>query len=210
MVDHQTNDNLIITWLSSSVINDQDLILLKNLGSDVHTFDYADSFADFVTNLIDQQKTIWIVSDSMWQSAISLLHDVVKIHSIYIHNNNEDIYEEMVSQFEKVKGVFADLSCIRDAIEKSLLKAERESFSISVFRQDSFDPLSGENTRNRLDSSFMFSQILKSIILKTEFGQEEKQQLLDYLRTRYANNTVTLGVIDEFEYKYSQHSPAWW
>jgi hypothetical protein len=192
------------------VINDQDLILLKNLGSDVHTFDYADSFADFVTNLIDPQKTIWIVCDSMWQSAIPLLHDVVKIHSIYIHSTNEDIYEEIVFQFEKVKGVFADLSCIRDAIEKSLLKAERESFSISVFRQDSFDPLSGENTRNRLDSSFMFSQILKSIILKTEFGQEEKQQLLDYLRTRYANNTVTLGVIDEFEYKYSQHSPAWW
>jgi hypothetical protein len=193
MVDHQTNDNLIITWLSSSVINDQDLILLKNLGSDVHTFDYADSFADFVTNLIDQQKTIWIVSDSLWQSAIPLLHDVVKIHSIYIHSTNEDIYEEMVSQsqFEKVKGVFADLSSIRDVIEKNLLKAERESFSISVFRQDSFDSLSDENTRNRLDSSFMFSQILKNIILKTEFEEKEKQQLLDYLRTRYADNTVT-------------------
>jgi hypothetical protein len=79
-----------------------------------------------------------------------------------------------------------------------------------VFREDSFDPLSGGNARNRLDPSFMFSQILKNIILKTEFGQKEKQQLLDYLRARYADNTVTLGVIDEFEYKYNQHSPAWW
>jgi hypothetical protein len=56
----------------------------------------------------------------------------------------------------------------------------------------------------------MFSQILKNIILKTEFEQKEKQQLFDYLRTRYVDNTVTLRVIDEFELEYSRHCPAWW
>jgi hypothetical protein len=210
MVDYQTNDSLIITWLTSSVISAQDSLLLKNIISNVQIFECADSFADFITNLTNQQKVIWIVSNSIAINTVSLLNDLPQIHSIYIHKMNQDNYNELFYKYDKVIGVFIDIESIRNEIEKNLLKIERESVSISMFYQNSFDSLSEENNSKKLDSSFMFTQLLKNIILRTKFEQKEKKQLFDYLRTRCADNIVTLDIINQFEYTYTQHSPAWW
>jgi hypothetical protein len=210
MVDYQTNDSLIITWLTSSVISAQDSLLLKNIISNVQIFECADSFADFITNLTNHQKVIWIVSNSIAINTVSLLNDLPQIHSIYIHKMNQDNYNELFYKYDKVIGVFIDIESIRNEIEKNLLKIERESVSISMFYQNSFDSLSEENNSKKLDSSFMFTQLLKNIILRTKFEQKEKKQLFDYLRTRCADNIVTLDIINQFEYTYTQHSPAWW
>ena len=210
MVDYQTNDGLIITWLTSSIIDAEDLFILKNVISDVRTFESVDSFADFITDMLPQQKVIWIISNSSALSIITVLHDFPVIHSIYIHNTNENNFNKQFYQYRKVIGIFIDIQSIRDALNKNLMKIEKESTSISTLYYNSFDSLSEQSNSKKLDSSFMFTRVLKKIILKTNFEQKEKKQLLDYLRNRYADNTATLNVINEFECTYTQHSPAWW
>lgn len=207
---YQTNGDWSIIWLTPCPINDEDLSLLKTLTNTILTYECSDYCVDFISDLTNYHRVIWIVSDPNGYVTIPLVHDLPQIHSIYIHSSNYELYTELAIRFLKIKAVFSELLQIAEMIEKFLIKMEKECASTSIWYDDFLNAWSSKTKRDMLDSSFMLSQILKKIILKTNFEQKDKQQLIKYLRSRYVDNAAALRVIEEFDLTYNQHSPAWW
>jgi hypothetical protein len=56
----------------------------------------------------------------------------------------------------------------------------------------------------------MYSQLLKGIILESEYTDKIKNELVDFCREQYAGNNDKLNIIDKFDPKYSLPSPIWW
>jgi tetratricopeptide (TPR) repeat protein len=64
---------------------------------------------------------------------------------------------------------------------------------------------------NQLDSSFMYSVLLKEILLELEDDDETaKQDFVDYCRYEHAEDAITLRTIDRFEHDYCQDRVIYW
>ncbi|CAF0927796.1 unnamed protein product [Adineta steineri] len=71
-------------------------------------------------------------------------------------------------------------------------------------------PMSPQLNIDTLDQSFMYSQLVKEIILDIEYNTNAKKELVDFCRLHYAGNTRELEIINEFEKHYDDPSPIWW
>jgi hypothetical protein len=78
--------------------------------------------------------------------------------------------------------------------------------SVSMSFVQMIDGASNEN----LDQSFMYTQILKEILLTINFQQEHIDELLTYCREQYVGNSAELKNVNKIEKEYYRHQPIWW
>ncbi|CAF3782308.1 unnamed protein product [Rotaria sp. Silwood1] len=64
--------------------------------------------------------------------------------------------------------------------------------------------------QNEIDSSFMYTQLLKEILIEMKYDVTAKKQFIDYIHNFYANNQIQLNAINEFKHTYEHYSPIWW
>ncbi|CAF3027362.1 unnamed protein product [Rotaria sp. Silwood2] len=89
------------------------------------------------------------------------------------------------------------------------LKQDLRQFNSNLTPISIIKPSSSTN-RDELDQSFMYSQLLKEIILDIPYDDKAKQEYVDFCRIQYANNHTQIKVINEFEEKYQPSSSIWW
>jgi tetratricopeptide (TPR) repeat protein len=63
---------------------------------------------------------------------------------------------------------------------------------------------------DQLDPSFMYTQIMKEILLTIEFEQPHIEEFIIYCRDVLANNPGQLQHVDKLERKYRDQTPIWW
>jgi hypothetical protein len=202
-------DTLAVICLTSTSVDINEFYQLEQFThNEVYQLTDADLFADFITNFTNKKRFFWIVDGTFCRNAIPLLHDIPQVHSIYVLDRIPDT--EWLSKYSKIKGAFSSPSSIRNAIEEQLRETERGLVTISIFDSTSIDYSSRVIDINQLDPIFMYSQLLKYIILDMDFNQREKEQLFSFLRSHHAANVVTLNMITTFEQDYARYSPVRW
>ena len=70
----------------------------------------------------------------------------------------------------------------------------------------SFDDISNLNF-DQIDQSFMYTQLLKDILLDTKYDEDSLKNFVNYCRK---NNFGESNNIDKFEREYHNHLPIWW
>jgi hypothetical protein len=72
--------------------------------------------------------------------------------------------------------------------------------------------MEGASNRNldELDQFFMYTQILKEILLTIDFEQEHIKEFLTYYCKQLAGNSIKLKNVDKLEKEYNHHQPIWW
>ena len=198
--------NYILIWLYSDRddVNDllNSIIQLQRIVNTINIFADVDQCIDFLTD-IKEEKILMIMSDKYGQNLVSIVHDIHQIHSIYILGKTELQRE----QWPKVKGIFTASSPICQALKQDTHNCDQDSISIS------FVPINNGKTSQNLDQlnpTFMYTQILKEILVTIAFNDEHIKDFARYYRGNFANNTIQLNNIDEFERNYKNHSPIWW
>lgn len=199
-------ENSIIVFLNSSNqwldnTNDSFVSQLRSVVNTVEIFTDLNLLADFITS-IQHEKVFCIVSDIEGKLIVPLLHEVSSLNSFYILS--DDTMQAWIRNYRKVKGIFHDINSICNHMKNAVKEVEQNMSSISVL---------GDSTRmdlNQLSPSFMYSQLLKDIILNTNFTNESKSEFIEYCRTGYQNNRVALDTIEQFSKEYLGHSPVWW
>jgi hypothetical protein len=89
-------------------------------------------------------------------------------------------------------------------LKRDIRKFETNSISISILPENpmiNFD---------ELDQSFMYSQILKEIIIDIKYDEKTKQNFVNFCRGQYSDNDIQLNIVNTFERDYELHSPIWW
>ncbi len=110
----------------------------------------------------------------------------------------------MIKKWTKVKGVFIDISFICVQLKRDIQQCEQTLTPIGIVSASSAIDL------HELDPSFMYSQLLKEILLKMEHSERVKQEFVNFLRVWYHENHAQLHTIDKFERDYDRSSPIWW
>jgi tetratricopeptide (TPR) repeat protein len=210
-IDMRMVQNFLLIWLDNNIDDNSadchnTITQLQCAVNSIYTFTNADQCVDFLTNIYNENACM-IISGTMCQNIVPLIHNMTQLHTIFILCQDETAHEQWANDWFKIKGVFTEISPLCEALKQATQQCEQNATPISFM--DTSDDLSKKNL-DQLDSSFMYTQILKEILLTIKFDQKHMKEFIDYCREQFDGNSRELNNIEKLETKYRDETPIWW
>jgi tetratricopeptide (TPR) repeat protein len=204
--------NVLLIWLDTNIHNKIEdcpntVTQLCQTVNIIHKFTDVDPCIDFLTDSYNE-KVIMVISRPLCQEMMPLIHDIAQLHTIFVTCSNENIHEQWAKEWPKIKGFFTEIPTMCEALKQASQQCEHHSISMSLEATNTGDTSS--KTLNRLDPSFMYTQILKEILLTIKFEQKHIKQYSDYCRENFAREGHELKHVDKFEREYHNKTPIGW
>jgi tetratricopeptide (TPR) repeat protein len=206
------SQNFSLVWLDANIdeINNPDchntIIELRHFVKTICTFADEKLCIKFLMSIRNGTAAM-IVSGSLGQSIMSHVHDISQLTAIYVFCRDKSKHEHWVTNWSKIKGVFTDVSDICNALIQSIPQGDQDSSPVSFV---SMNNTTSTANFTQLDQSFMYTQILKEILLDINFSEVPIKEFISYCRNHFANNKKELDYIKKLEHEYRQHTPIWW
>ncbi|CAF1539994.1 unnamed protein product [Adineta steineri] len=198
--------NVLLIWLDSNIdeTNDdcQDTITkLQCVVNDINTFTDGDQCIEFIEAAIDN-KVCMIISGSLEQHIVARVHNMSQVDSIFIFCDNQKHHEQWVKHWPKINGVFTDITFVCEALKVAAYQCEQNAIPMSFV---------GTNKKlDQLDPSFMYTQIIKEILLTITFKQDHIQDYLTYCRDTFEGNKKQIENIKRLEDEYHNKTSIYW
>ena len=141
------------------------------------------------------------------QQIVPRVHTMSQVDSIFIFCGNRKYHEQWAKDWSKIKGVFTEIKPICEALKQAAQQCEQSAISISIMGTG------GDTTKknlDQLDPSFMYTQIMKEILLTIKFEQQHMDEFIQHCREVLAKNEGELKNVDQLARKYREKTPIWW
>jgi len=205
----RTFEKFRVIWLDSNIDkitynNYVDIInQLEQVVNIVNPFTNIAECIDLITD-VKNEKIFMIISETFSQVILNpVIQDNHQVHYIYIFPGNNDQHK----QLPKVKDVYKDITSVCQAIKLAIREFDRNSISISYVNTNY--QIWRENL-NELDQSFMYTQILKKILLTIDFKPKHISEFTEFCCKQVADNNVELRKVEKLEKDYNYYKPSWW
>ncbi|CAF1417012.1 unnamed protein product, partial [Adineta ricciae] len=197
---------ILVVWLDTHIYSSnpdyQNAIThLQYVVNDIYTFTDNDECIDFILTLTDTNVCL-ITSGSLGQLILPCIHDISKIDSIFIFCDDQNRHEQWAKHWCKVKSVSIDIIHICEQLTKIIRRYELTAIPMSFVQ-------SGKRL-DRLEPSFMYTKIIKEILLTIQFEDKHIKQFVKYCCDNFVDTEVDRKKVKELEDKYHQHTPIWW
>ncbi|CAF1475063.1 unnamed protein product [Adineta steineri] len=202
----QRMQNVLLIWLNNNIENNNadcnDTIKqLKRVVNNINTFTNDQQCVEFIQT-ITNNKACMIVSGSLGKHIVPHVHDISQVDTIFIFSNNQEWDKQWAKEWPKIKGVFTDITSICEALRQTAYQCEQNAISISF--------VASNKKLDQLDPSFMYTQILKEILLTIDFEDKHIKEFITYCREAFVENEYELQNIEEFERDYHDRTPIWY
>ncbi|CAF0970995.1 unnamed protein product [Adineta steineri] len=205
-INIQQMQNDLLIWLDSNIDETNDdcqntITKLRCIVNDINTFIDGNQCFEFIQTVVDK-KLCMIISGSLGQYIVPRVHNMSQVDSIFIFCGNKKYHEQWTKDWPKIKGVFTDITPISDALKSAAHQCEQNAIPMSFV---------GTNKKlDQLDPSFMYTQIIKEILLIIKFGQKHIQDYFDYCRDVFVENEEEIVNIKRLEDEYHNKKPIYW
>ncbi|CAF1388399.1 unnamed protein product [Adineta steineri] len=181
-------ENVFLIWLNNNINeNNADcnntIKQLKRVTNNINTFTDGEECIEFIQT-INNNKVYMIVSESLGKYIVRHVHDMSQVDTIFIFCNNQECHQQWATEWPKIKGVFTDIISICEALKQTTHQYEQNAISISF--------VASNKTLDQLDPSFMYTQILKEILLTIDFQDKHINQFIIYCREAFVENSYDL------------------
>ena len=193
-------DDIIIVWLHENHQNILSKFNFRQLVDSIQTFSNENLCEHYLKNEInDKQRVFLIISDRFAEEFLPRIHHLSPIESIYLFSPNENRYEFLSIKYSKLnENIFSKISELNQKLKQDLDHCQNDLIKIDLTHDQS----------NKLEPSFMYSQLLKETLINIEYDQNSKKSFVDYcLQHSYPDQ---IEIIQEFADDYEKHSPIWW
>ena len=209
--DARIVQNFHLVWLDGNIDEKKNdfcnsITKLREVVNTVHTFTDIGECIDFI-NTVQEERAFLISSGALGQTTVPVIHDKPQVNTIYIFCRNKARHEQWAKDWTKVAGVYTNILPICAALKQAAHDFDHNSISISFAPKS--DGAVNEN-QDTLDCSFMYTQILKEILLTIDFEQVHFKNFLTFCRERFVGNPKELKNVDLIEKDYRRHEPIWW
>ncbi|CAF0819423.1 unnamed protein product [Adineta steineri] len=202
----QRMQNVLLIWLDNNINeNNADcsntIKQLKRVVNNINTFTNGDQCVEFIQT-INNNKVCMIVSGSLGKHIVPHVHDMSQVDTIFIFCNNQEWHKQWAKEWPKIKGVFTDITSICEALKQTAHQCEQNAISISF--------VASNKKLDQLDPSFMYTQILKEILLNINFEDNHFKEFITYCREVYADDENELKNVNQLQTTYKNNIPIWW
>ena len=202
----------VLVWLDAGIDECHEdyrhfLAQLQNIVNTIDTYTDPEHCVQCLA-AIQNEKIFLIVSGALAQAFIPGVHGLSQVDSIFVFCQDKVAYEQWALGWCKVKGVFNRIDHIYESLRDAAHICDQNSISMSFIPTPE---ASSSPKRIQIDPTFMYTQLLKEILLEISFDEPKCiQELVDFSRSRCVTNPTELSKIEQFEHSYRDHSPIWW
>ncbi|CAM4832689.1 unnamed protein product [Rotaria magnacalcarata] len=200
--------DVVLVWLDEQIDIDVENVtkmkaLFQKVNDQTLLFSNENHFIEFVETLTNE-RVFLIISGQVSVHILSFVHTKEHIHAIYIFCMDEDHFKGLIGKYSKLRGVYNhNVRLILD-VQKDISIYQKQSMkfhSLSKDEQESLITLTLDSTL------FLWSYLLKEILINTDTTNDAKEIMLAYCHSQYESNDSILAEINEFD-KYYQSSNA--
>jgi hypothetical protein len=209
----KTVQNVQLIWLDNNNNIDENnkdsrhtVTQLRGIINTINTFTDGDECIQFI-NTITDNKACLIITGSLGQHIVPRVHNMSQVDSIFILCANKQHHEQWAKEWSKIKGVFTEIAPICKALQQASKQCEQNAISISFLATDGD---TANKKLDRLDPMFMYTQILKEILLTIDFQPQHSKEFTNYCRELFADNAHEMKKIKKFDQNYRHKTPIWW
>ncbi|CAF1477100.1 unnamed protein product [Adineta steineri] len=202
----QRMQTVLLIWLDNN-INENNVDCsntikqLKRVVNNISTFTDGNQCVEFIQT-ININKVCMIVSGSLGKHIVPHVHDKAQLDTIFIFCNNQEWHKQWTQEWPKIKGVFTDITSICEALKQAVRRCEQNATSISF--------VASNKKLDQLDPSFMYTQILKEILLTINFEDKHFEEFITYCREVYEDDENELKNVNQLQTTYKNKIPIWW
>jgi tetratricopeptide (TPR) repeat protein len=207
--------SMLLIWLDANIDieNDADcqntITQLQRVVKSIKTFTNGDQCIEFIDTIdTNNNKACMIISGSFGQQIVPHVHKMSQVDSIFIFCSNKKYHEQWAKDWAKIKGVFTEITPICEALKVAAQQCEHNATPISFMATGGDD--NNQKKLDQLDCSFMYTQILKDILLTITFEQKHIQEFIEHCREQFIDNEEELVNVEELKRKYHKETPVWW
>ncbi|CAF3769316.1 unnamed protein product [Adineta steineri] len=205
-INIQQIQNVLLIWLDSNIDETNDdcqstITKLRRVVNDINTYTNSDQCLEFIQTVINK-KVCMVISGSLGQHIVPRVHNMSQIDSIFIFCVNRQYHEQWAKGWSKIKGVLTDITHVCEALKKAAHQCEQNAISMSFVETN--------KKLDQLDPSFMYTQIMKEILLTITFKQNHIRDYFDYCRDAFADNKEEMINIERLESQYHKKTPVYW
>jgi tetratricopeptide (TPR) repeat protein len=202
----------MVCWLDPDIDETNEdyqcsMIKLNEIVDSIQSFIDPDECIDFLTDMSNEQVFL-IISPSFVQHIVPLIHEMPQLYTIYVFPDESKVSNEAwIKDYSKIRGFFTQIESIAEELKQDVHQYNHDTMSIS------FAPLSdssGDVHLDQLDPQFMYSQLLKEILLELEYNDTSIKEFVNYCQEQFDGNNMQLKIIKTFETAYSYRTPVWW
>ncbi|CAF1359751.1 unnamed protein product [Adineta steineri] len=202
----QRMQNVLLIWLDSNIKDDNTdcsimIKQLKRVVNNINTFTDRAQCIEFIQT-IDNNKLCMIASGSLGKYTVPHVHDVSQLDTIFIFCSKQERHIQWAKEWPKIKGVFTDITSICAALKRAVYQCEKDDIPISFVASD--------KKLDQLDPSFMYTQILKEILLTSNFEDKHFKEFITYCRDLYNGDENELKNVNQLQTTYKNNVPIWW
>ncbi|CAF1133141.1 unnamed protein product [Adineta steineri] len=205
-INMQRIQNVLLIWVDNNINeNNSDcnntIKQLTRVVNNINTFTDGNRCIEFIQT-INNNKICMIVSGSLGQHIVPRVHDMSQVDSIFIFCNNQEWHKQWAKEWSKIKGVFTDITSICEALKRAAHQCEQNATSISF--------VASNKKLDQLDPSFMYTQILKEILLTIDFEDKHIKEYIAYCHDVYTDDENELKNVNQLQTTYKKNIPIWW
>jgi len=209
--DMQMVQNIRLIWCHGDIDDNSadyrnTISHLRRAVNTINTFSDGVQCFQFLET-IDNEKVCMIISGSLGKLIVPCIHNMSQVDSIFLFCDDKKYHEQWVTEWFKIKGVFTEIAPICEALKQAAQQCEQNAMPISFI--DTSEDASKKNL-DQLDPSFMYTQLLKEILLVIKFKPKHFTQFIEYCRDVLAENPAELKNVKQLEGKYRDETPIWW
>ena len=180
--------NVYLVWLGER--NDvcrKSIAHLRQVIDTTHIFDNIDECIDFITDR-PEESVYMITSETYAQQLSFVIADISQLKTIYIFNQ---------------KSILPICDALKQALKDDHTNEVLINFSKST-------PSTSDKNKDTLDCSFMYTQILKEILLTINFDEQHFKDFLTFCRQEFNGKAKELKYVDKIQNEYRNRTPIWW
>ena len=175
----------------------------------VDLFTKTNDCVQFLDRLKNEQVLV-VTSGSLGEHFVKQIHDLPQVVAICIFSRNPDRHQSWANQWSKIKGVYNRITPICNVLRTAVKQSNEDLTPISFITQSESCEEESMVDWNRFESSFIYIALFKRILIDMKHGPDEKQVIVKFCRTHYANNPIEFKIVKEFSRDYQHAKAIWW
>ncbi|CAF4876068.1 unnamed protein product [Rotaria sp. Silwood1] len=204
-------ENYMVIWVDSNIdmANEDCQNTLAQLRGVVNEVNQCTTAEQCIAKLQENsEETSFVISSgALGQHLVPDIHDMPKLDAIYIFCGNKQRHQEWAKNWPKIKGVHTSIKSICEKLAIAVKQCNQDQVTVSIIGVN--EGGSSEDL-NRLEPSFMYTQIFKEILLDMDHGQQAIKDLVTFCQEQYKGNKKERKIIDEFQRTYHPTLAIWW
>jgi hypothetical protein len=154
-------------------------------------------------------KVLLIVSGTLGESTLPLVHEQIQIVSVFIFCDDIIKHREWASKYLKIRGVFNVAEQLVEAIQRDVQLLVHHFIPANIFTMQDVHQTSFQNIEKD-QANFMWFQLLIDVLARLPQSAQGKRELIEECRRCYAKNESEMKKIAEFETMYTSDQAIRW